>query len=120
MGGRNLKRLLMPSLSAAWCPFPSRGSWQKLGGFEAGGSDWVAMGKRKRKKGEQPRRIHRPGGPDFDLLPSMSLEFWPFQNRLPSKPGRGPPLGLVLLSELLQSFSWPCCHATAWVLTEGP
>ncbi|KAL6807638.1 hypothetical protein GGI42DRAFT_318534 [Trichoderma sp. SZMC 28013] len=46
----------------------------------------------------------------------MSLEFRPFQNRLPSKSGRGPPLGLVLLSELLQFFSWPCCHATTWVM----
>lgn len=38
-GGRNFEKN-MPSLSrsAAWCP--SRGSWQKLGGFDVDASDW--------------------------------------------------------------------------------
>lgn len=59
-GGRNLEKK-KPSLSrsAAWCP--SRGSWQKLGGFDADASDW------------QEREMEKGNSLDESMVPATGF-----------------------------------------------
>jgi len=74
----------MPTLSRSAAGCPSRGSWQKLGGFDADASDWQE--REMEEKGDSLDESIDPATGFFNLLPSMSLKFQPFQNRLPSKP----------------------------------
>jgi hypothetical protein len=105
-GGRNFGKKNMPSLSrsAAWCP--SRGSWQKLGGFDADASDWQE--RRWREKGEQPRRIHRPGDRIlFIFCLACHSNSQPFQNRSPSKPADRVAVPPLRATPVCQNFSSP-------------
>lgn len=111
----NLKRLLMPLLiSRTWerhkaTPPPFRSA-----------CDWAARadGERAKKKGNNSP--DDPGDWVFDLLPSMSLGITAVSEWLVQQLGSpGPPLGLVLMSELLQLPHGPCCHAATWVAIQS-